>query len=236
MSEIDKVVASADEAVADIGSGSSLAVGGFGLSGVPIVLIDALNRTDATDLKVASNNCGVDGWGLGVLLEQHRISRVVASYIGENKEFARQYLGGEIEVELNPQGTLAERLRAAGTGVPAFYTPAGVGTPVAENRETRDFDGTTYLLEHGIRADFALVRAWKGDPLGNLVYRRTARNFNPLAAMAGAVTIVEVEELVEVGALDGDQIHTPGVFVQRIVQAADTDKRIERLRTRAAHV
>jgi 3-oxoacid CoA-transferase subunit A len=245
MSEIDKVVASADEAVADIGSGSSLAVGGFGLSGVPIVLIDALNRTDATDLKVASNNCGVDGWGLGVLLEQHRISRVVASYIGENKEFARQYLGGEIEVELNPQGTLAERLRAAGTGVPAFYTPAGVGTMIAEGglpwrydadgnititspaKEVREFevteaDGTrrrkAHVLETALDIDYGIVRAAKGDRHGNLVFNKSARNFNPLCAMAGRVAIAEVEQLVEPGEIDPDEVHLPGIFVHRVVE------------------
>lgn len=244
MSEIDKVWASADEAVADIASGASLAVGGFGLSGVPIVLIDALNRTDADDLKVASNNCGVDGWGLGVLLEQHRISRVVASYIGENKEFARQYLGGEIEVELNPQGTLAERLRAAGTGIPGFYTPAGVGTMIADGglpwrydaegtivvtspaKEVREFevtqaDGTKqrkpYVLETALDIDVALVRAAKGDRHGNLVFNKSSRNFNPLCAMAGRIAIAEVEELVEPGEIEPDDVHLPGIFVHRVV-------------------
>ena len=244
MSEIDKVWASADEAVADIASGSSLAVGGFGLSGVPIVLIDALNRTDADDLRVASNNCGVDGWGLGVLLEQHRISRVTASYIGENKEFARQYLGGEIEVELNPQGTLAERLRAAGTGIPAFYTPAGVGTMIADGglpwrydtegniiatsppKEVREFevtqaDGTKqrkpYVLEQALDIDVSLVRAAKGDRHGNLVFNKSSQNFNPLCAMAGRIAIAEVEELVEPGEIDPDQVHLPGIFVRRVV-------------------
>jgi 3-oxoacid CoA-transferase subunit A len=181
------------------------------------------------DLTVVSNNCGVDDFGLGLLLEQRQIRKMVSSYVGENKTFERQLLSGELEVELVPQGTLAERLRAGGAGIPAFFTPAGVGTPIADGKETREFDGTTYLMERAIVADVALVRAWKGDRLGNLVYRRTARNFNPLAAMAGRVTIAEVEELVEVGELDGDTIHTPGVFVQRIFQATGEEKRIERL-------
>ena len=242
---IDKVVGSADEAVADIGDGASLAVGGFGLSGVPIVLIDALNRTSTTNLEVASNNCGVDGWGLGVLLDEHRISRVVASYIGENKEFARQYLGGEIEVELNPQGTLAERLRAAGTGVPAFFTPAGVGTWIADGglpwrydaegnvtrtspaKEVREFDvrrpdGSTesipFVLEHALTVDYGLVRAAKGDRHGNLVFNKSSRNFNPLCGMAGRTTLAEVEELVEPGEIDPDEVHLPGIFVHRVVE------------------
>jgi len=239
-SSIDKVVASADEAVADIGDGASLAVGGFGLSGVPIVLIDALNRTSASNLSVASNNCGIDGWGLGVLLENHRISRIVASYIGENKEFARQYLGGEIEVELNPQGTLAERLRAAGTGVPAFYTPAGVGTWIAEGglpwrydadgnvtlssppKEVREFEvqgkQIPFVLEHALSVDYGIIRAAKGDRHGNLVFNKSARNFNPLCGMAGTVTLAEVEELVEPGEIDPDDVHLPGIFVHRVVE------------------
>jgi 3-oxoacid CoA-transferase subunit A len=256
---IDKVVASADEAVADIGDGASLAVGGFGLSGVPIVLIDALNRTSASGFSVASNNCGVDGWGLGVLLEQHRIARVVASYIGENKEFARQYLGGEIEVELNPQGTLAERLRAAGTGVPAFYTPAGVGTWIADGglpwrydaegnvikespaKEVREFevDGrrVPYVLEHALTVDYGLVRAAKGDRQGNLVFNKSARNFNPLCGMAGRITIAEVEELVEPGEIDPDEVHLPGIFVHRVVELSPDEverKHIEKRTVRAA--
>jgi 3-oxoacid CoA-transferase subunit A len=245
MSAIDKVWASADEAVAGISSGDSLAVGGFGLCGVPIVLIDALNRTDVGDLKVASNNCGVDGWGLGVLLEQHRISRVTASYIGENKEFARQYLGGEVEVELNPQGTLAERLRAAGTGIPGFYTPAGVGTMIADGglpwrydaegnvittspaKEVREFEVTLadgrkvrkpHVLETALDIDVALVRAAKGDRHGNLVFHETARNFNPLCAMAARCAIAEVEQLVEPGEIDPDDVHLPGIFVHRVVE------------------
>jgi 3-oxoacid CoA-transferase subunit A len=241
---VDKVCASAVEAVADIPDRASLAVGGFGLSGVPTVLIQAVYEQGATALEVVSNNCGVDGRGLGVLLAAGRISRVTGSYVGENKEFARQYLSGELEVELVPQGTLAERLRAGGAGVPAFYTPAGVGTQVADGglpwryttdgtvalasppKETREFAGRTYVLEHAITTDFALVRAWRGDRHGNLVLRKASANFNPLAAMAGRITVAEVEELVEPGELDPDAVHVPGVFVQRVVeltgeQAAD---------------
>ncbi|MCG7206739.1 CoA transferase subunit A [Streptomyces arenae] len=246
---MNKVCATAVEAVHDITDGSSLAVGGFGLSGVPEVVIGALYEQGATALSVVSNNCGVDGAGLGVLLAARRIARVTGSYVGENKEFARQYLSGELEVELTPQGTLAERLRAGGCGIPAFYTPAGVGTQVADGglpwrygpdgsvavaspvKESRTFADRTYVLEHGITTDFALVRAWRGDRHGNLVFRKAAANFNPLAAMAGRITIAEVEELVEPGALGPDQVHLPGVFVQRIVvltpeQAAA--KKIER--------
>lgn len=227
-----KTVASASHAVSDIPGGATLAVGGFGLCGVPIDLIAALRECGVDGLTVFSNNCGVDDAGLGLLLASRQITKMVSSYVGENKTFERQFLSGELEVELVPQGTLAERLRAGGAGIPAFYTPAGVGTPVADGRETREFEGATYLLERGVVADFALVRAWKGDRLGNLVYRRTARNFNPLVAMAGRITIAEVEELVEVGELDGDQIHTPGVFVQRVVAASNAVKRIEREKTK----
>jgi 3-oxoacid CoA-transferase subunit A len=247
---VNKVSASAAAAVADIPDGASLAVGGFGLSGVPEVLVRALHDQGATGLRVVSNNCGVDGRGLGVLLAAGRIARVTGSYVGENKEFARQYLSGELEVELTPQGTLAERLRAGGAGIPAFYTPAGVGTQVARGglpwryapdgsvsvaspaKETREFAGRPHVLEHGITTDYALVRAWRGDRHGNLCFRRAAANFNPLAAMAGKVTIAEVEELVEPGELAPDDVHLPGVFVQRLVvltpeQAAD--KPVERL-------
>jgi 3-oxoacid CoA-transferase subunit A len=247
---MDKVRASAAEAVVDIPDGASLAVGGFGLSGIPGVLIQALHAQGTTGLEVVSNNCGVDGRGLGVLLADGRIARVTGSYVGENKEFARQYLSGELEVELVPQGTLAERLRAGGAGIPAFYTPAGVGTQVARGglpwryrpdgtvavasppKETRDFEGRAYVLEHGITTDFALVRAWRGDRHGNLVFRKSAANFNPLAAMAGSITVAEVEELVEPGALSPDEIHLPGIFVQRIVVLTPTeaaDKQIEHL-------
>ncbi|WP_328643210.1 CoA transferase subunit A [Streptomyces canus] len=232
---MNKVSAGAAEAVADITDGASLAVGGFGLSGVPEVLLRALYAQGADGLKVVSNNCGVDGRGLGVLLAAGRIARVTGSYVGENKEFARQYLAGELEVELVPQGTLAERLRAGGAGIPAFYTPAGVGTQVERGglpwrytaegavelasppKETREFAGRRYVLEHGITTDFALVRAWRGDRHGNLRFRQAAANFNPLAAMAGRVTIAEVEELVEPGELRPDEIHLPGIYVQRVV-------------------
>lgn len=223
-----KVTASAAEAVRDVADGATVAVGGFGLCGIPQDAIGALRERGVGGLTVVSNNCGVDDCGLGLLLENRQIAKMVASYVGENKRFEQQLLSGELEVELVPQGTLAERLRAGGAGVPAFYTPAGAGTPIADGKETRDFGGRSHLLEHAIVADVALVRAWKGDPLGNLVYRRTARNFNPLVAMAGRVTIAEVEQLVEAGELDGDHVHTPGVFVQRIFQATSAEKRIER--------
>ncbi|MEV7979286.1 CoA transferase subunit A [Streptomyces sp. NPDC086519] len=245
---MDKVVATAAEAVADVPDGASLAVGGFGLSGVPNVLIGALYERGVGGLSVVSNNCGAMDTGLAVLLAAGRIGRVTGSYIGGNKEFARQYLSGEIELELIPQGTLAERLRAGGAGIPAFYTPAGVGTQVADGglpwrydgqggvavaspaKEVREFEGTDYVLERGIRTDFALVRAAKGDRHGNLVFSKSTRNFNPLAAMAGKITIAEVEELVEPGGIDPDAVHLPGIFVQRVValtpgQAAD--KKIE---------
>jgi 3-oxoacid CoA-transferase subunit A len=229
-----KLVASAHEAVRDVADGMTLAVGGFGLCGIPEHAIAALRERGVRDLTVVSNNCGVDDFGLGILLANRQIRKMVSSYVGENKIFEAQFLSGELEVELVPQGTLAERMRAGGAGIPAFYVPAGVGTPVAEGKEERAFDGAAYLLERGIAADVALVRAWKGDALGNLVYRRTARNFNPLVAMAGRVTVAEVEQLVEVGELDGDAIHTPGVFVQRVFEAPASEKRIERLTTREA--
>lgn len=259
---MDKVVASAAEAVADIPDGATLAVGGFGLCGIPSVLIDALLEAGTTDLEAVSNNCGVDDWGLGKLLMEKRLRRMVSSYVGENKEFARQYLSGELEVELTPQGTLAERMRAGGSGIPGFYTITGAGTQVAEGglpwkydadgnveiasppKETKVFEvkegadvtvEKEFVLEKAIVADFGLVRAWKGDRHGNLVFRDSARNFNPLAAMCGRVTIAEVEELVEPGELDPNDVHTPGVYVARVValtpeQAAD--KRIERVTTR----
>jgi 3-oxoacid CoA-transferase subunit A len=226
-----KLVTSAQEAVRDVADGMTLVVGGFGLCGIPEAAIAALRESGVRDLTVVSNNCGVDDFGLGLLLANRQIRKMVSSYVGENKIFEQQFLSGELEVELVPQGTLAERMRAGGAGIPAFYVPAGVGTPVAEGKEERDFDGASYLLERGIGGDFSLVKAWKGDPLGNLVYRRTARNFNPLAATAGRVTVAEVEQLVEVGELDPDEIHTPGVFVQRIFEATP-EKRIERLTTR----
>jgi 3-oxoacid CoA-transferase subunit A len=251
---MNKVRPSATEAVADIPDGASLAVGGFGLSGVPETLIRALHAQGAGRLEIISNNCGVDGRGLGVLLAAGRIARVTGSYVGENREFARQYLSGELEVELVPQGTLAERLRAGGAGIPAFYTPAGVGTAVAHGglpwryapdgsvtvasppKETREFAGRPHVLEHGITTDFALVRAWRGDRHGNLCFRRAAANFNPLAAMAGRVTIAEVEELVEPGDLNPNEVHVPGIYVQRVtVLTAEeaADKQIEKRTVRS---
>jgi 3-oxoacid CoA-transferase subunit A len=224
---LDKVVASADEAVRDVPEGALLVVGGFGLCGIPENLIAALVRRGVGKLTVVSNNCGVDDWGLGLLLRNKQIRKMVSSYVGENAEFERQFLSGELEVELVPQGTLAERMRAGGAGIPGFYTPAGAGTLVAEGKETRQFDGRDYLLERGIVGDFSMVAAWKGDRLGNLVYRKSARNFNPMAATAGRVSIAEVEELVEVGELDPESVHTPGVFVNRVV-VAPREKRIER--------
>jgi 3-oxoacid CoA-transferase subunit A len=224
---INKLVASADEAVSDVSDGAVLVVGGFGLCGIPENLIAALVRRGVKDLTVVSNNCGVDDWGLGLLLKTRQIRKMVSSYVGENAEFERQFLSGELEVDLVPQGTLAERMRAGGAGIPAFYTPAGVGTLVAEGKETRTIDGREYLLERGIVGDFAMVAAWKGDRLGNLVYRKAARNFNPMAATAGKICVAEVEELVEVGALDPECVHTPGLFVQRLV-VAPREKRIER--------
>jgi 3-oxoacid CoA-transferase subunit A len=224
---MQKVVGGADEAVADVADGATLVVGGFGLCGIPENLIAALVRRGVKNLTVVSNNCGVDDWGLGLMLARRQIRKMVSSYVGENAEFERQFLSGELEVELVPQGTLAERMRAGGAGIPAFYTPAGAGTLVAEGKETRQFDGRDYLLERGIVGDFSMVAAWKGDRLGNLVYRKSARNFNPMAITAGRVAIAEVEELVEVGELDPECIHTPGVFVNRLV-VAPRQKRIER--------
>ncbi|GAA1451133.1 succinyl-CoA--3-ketoacid CoA transferase subunit A [Mycobacterium cookii] len=246
---MDKVVSSAQQAVADIGPGSTIAVGGFGLCGIPSVLIGALHASGVDGLEAVSNNAGTDGWGLGILLAEGRLRRMVASYVGENKEFARQYLAGELEVELTPQGTLAERMRAGGSGIAAFFTRTGVGTQVAYGglpwrydpdgkvvvaspaKQVQQFGGLDYVLEEAIVADFGLVRAWKGDRHGNLVYRDSARNFNPLAAMCGRVTIAEVEHLVGPGELDPNLVHTPGAYVQRVValtagQAAD--KRIEK--------
>ncbi|MGU3436060.1 CoA transferase subunit A [Actinomycetes bacterium M1A6_2h] len=248
---MDKVMESAAAAVADVPDGSSLAVGGFGLVGVPEILIDALLHQGATDLETISNNCGTDGFGLGMLLEKGRIRRTISSYVGANKEFARQYLGGELEVELTPQGTLAERLRAGGAGIPAFFTPAGVGTQVADGglplrydgsggialasppKETREFDGVTYVLERGIVADYALVHAWKGDRFGNLMYRKSSRNFNPPAAAAGRITIAQVEHLVEPGELDPENVHTPGIHVQRVVHVGPVNVGIEQRTVRA---
>jgi 3-oxoacid CoA-transferase subunit A len=243
---MDKVIETAAVAVNDICDGASVAVGGFGLCGIPNVLIGALLERGSTDLVTVSNNCGVDDWGVGRLLSAKRIRRTTGSYVGENKEFERQFLSGELEVELVPQGTLAERLRAGGAGIPAFYTPAGVGTQVAEGglplrydgaggvavasspKEVREFDGLLYVLETSIRTDFALVHARYGDRLGNLIYEESAQNFNPLCAAAGVITIAEVEELVEPGELDPMRVHTPGIFVQRVVHTPNVEKRIEK--------
>ncbi len=243
---MNKLVPSAAEAVVDVTDGVSLAVGGFGLCGIPSVLIEALMAKGSTNLVTVSNNCGVDGWGLGMLLTAKRIARTTGSYVGENKEFERQFLSGELEVELVPQGTLAERLRAGGAGIPAFYTPAGVGTQIAEGglplrygedgtialaspaKEVREFDGRVYVLEHAIRTDFALVHARYGDRYGNLIYEESAQNFNPLCAQAGRITIAEVEEIVEPGDLDPMNVHTPGIFVQRVVHTPNVEKRIEK--------
>lgn len=224
---MNKVVASAEAAIADIKDNMTLMVGGFGLCGIPENSIAALVRSGVKGLTCISNNAGVDDFGLGLLLQTKQIRKMISSYVGENDEFERQMLSGELEVELIPQGTLAERCRAGGAGIPAFFTPAGYGTEVAEGKETRTFDGKNYVMERWLRADFSIVKAWKGDPFGNLVYKRTARNFNPMMAMAGKVTIAEVEELVPAGALDPDEIHTPGIFVHRIFQGSNYEKRIE---------
>lgn len=224
----DKIIDSFVKAIEDIQDGATIIVGGFGLSGIPEKAILALRDKGTKDLTIVSNNCGVDDWGLGLLLENRQIKKMISSYVGENKLFERQYLSGEIEVELVPQGTLAERIRAGGAGIPGFYTATGVGTAIAEGKEHKVFDRRTYILEQGIVADFALVKAWKADPLGNLIYRKTARNFNPLAAMAGKVTIAEVEEIVPLGQLDTDHIHTPSVFVQRVLLGTNYEKRIEK--------
>ncbi len=223
-----KVVADADTALAGlVADGQTLAVGGFGLCGIPEALIAALRDSGVSGLTVISNNAGVDGFGLGLLLETRQIRKMVSSYVGENKEFERQFLSGELELEFNPQGTLAERLRAGGAGIPAFYTATGYGTVVAEGKETRQFDGRHYVLETALVADVALVKAWKADAAGNLVFRKTARNFNPACAMAGKVCVAEVEEIVEVGAIDPDQVHLPGIYVDRIVHNPAPEKRIE---------
>ena len=216
------------EALAGIQDGATLMVGGFGLVGIPENLIIGLRDLGIKDLTVISNNCGVDDWGLGLLLQNRQIRKMVSSYVGENKEFERQYLSGELEVELVPQGTLAERCRAGGAGIPAFYTPAGVGTPIAEGRETRAFNGREYLLDTALTADFSLVKAWRSDGLGNLQYRMTARNFNPMMAAAGRVTIAEVEEVVETGGMDPHHVHTPSIYIQRFICCSHQEKRIER--------
>ncbi|MEK4090981.1 MULTISPECIES: CoA transferase subunit A [unclassified Viridibacillus] len=226
------IYTSANEAIADIQDGMTLMVGGFGLVGIPEQLILALVEKEVKDLTIISNNCGIDDWGLGLLLHKKQIKKMIGSYVGENKEFERQVLSGEIEVELTPQGTLAEKIRAGGAGIPAFYTPAGVGTPIAEGKETRIFDGKEYVLEEALRADFSLIRAAKADRFGNLIYNKTAQNFNPIMAAAGLFTIAEIEELVEPGDIDPNQVQTPSIYVQGLVQAKQ-EKRIERLMIRS---
>jgi 3-oxoacid CoA-transferase subunit A len=224
---MSKVFKDANSAVAGIKDNMTILVGGFGLCGIPENLIIAMKETGAKGLTCISNNAGVEDWGLGLLLQTKQIKKMVSSYVGENPLFERQYMNGELEVEFAPQGTLAERLRAGGAGIPGFYTPTGVGTLVAEGKEVREFDGRKYILERGIIGDFALVKAWKGDAYGNLIYRKTARNFNPMVATAAKITIAEVEELVEVGELEPDEIHTPGIYVQRIIKGPSYQKRIE---------
>lgn len=224
---INKVVSGAQEATQDIQDHAVLMLGGFGLSGIPENCIQAILKKGVKGLTCISNNAGVDDFGIGLLLKSRQVKKMISSYVGENEEFERQLLSGELEVELIPQGTLAERVRAGGAGIPAFFTPAGVGTEVANGKEVREFEGKKYLLEKGLRADFAIVKAWRGDTAGNLIYRGTARNFNPMMAAAGKITIAEVEELVPIGTLDPNHIHTPGIYVQRIFQGKNYEKRIE---------
>ena len=232
---MNKVYASARHALDSVlRDGQMVAVGGFGLCGIPEALIEAVRESGVRDLTCVSNNAGVDGFGLGLLLQTRQVRKMIASYVGENKEFERQYLSGELELEFTPQGTLAEKMRAGGAGIPAFFTPTGVGTLVAQGKEVREFQGKRYVLEDSLRADVSLVKAWKADRQGNLVYRKTARNFNPVVAMCGRVTVAEVEQLVENGELDPDQIHTPGIFVQRLVVNAQPQKRIEQRTTRGS--
>lgn len=231
---IDKVHPTAKDALNGlVRDDMTIAVGGFGLCGIPENLIVALRDSGAKNLEAVSNNAGVDDWGLGLLLQTRQIRKMVSSYVGENAEFERQFMAGELEVEFNPQGTLAERMRAGGAGIPAFFTRTGVGTVIAEGKETREFDGDTYVMERGIRSDLSLVKAWKADRSGNLIYRKTARNFNPMVASCGKVTVAEVEELVDIGDLDPDQIHTPGIFVDRLV-LTESEKRIEQRTTNPA--
>jgi 3-oxoacid CoA-transferase subunit A len=224
---INKVVNNAQDALLGVENGMTFMLGGFGLCGIPENCISELVRLGVNNLTCISNNAGVDDFGLGLLLKKHQIKKMISSYVGENEEFERQMLSGEMDVELIPQGTLAERCRATGAGIPAFYTPAGYGTEVAEGKETREFNGKMYVLEHSFNPEFAFVKAWKGDTAGNLIFKGTARNFNPMMAMAGKITVAEVEELVEAGELNPNQIHTPGIFVQRIFQGKDYEKRIE---------
>jgi 3-oxoacid CoA-transferase subunit A len=231
---MDKRIASADAAIEKLQDGATIFMGGFGLCGIPENLIAAVRRRGTKDLTIVSNNAGVEDFGIGVLMQQRQVKKMIASYVGENKLFEKLVLSGEMEVELNPQGTLSERLRAGGAGIPAFYTPTGYGTLVAEGKETREFDGRQYVLERALRGNFAFIKAWKGDRWGNLIYRKTARNFNPMMATAADYVIAEVEELVELGQLDANQVHTPGIFVDAIFQGAKCEKRIERRTTRKA--
>ena len=225
---MNKVVQGAQEAIRDIPDGAVLAIGGFGLCGIPENCIAALVEKGTKNLTCISNNAGVDDFGIGLMLQKRQVKKMISSYVGENKLFEQLVLSGELQVELTPQGTLAEKLRAGGAGIPAFFTPTGVGTLVAEGKETREFDGRKFVLERALKADFALVKAWKGDAMGNLVFRRTARNFNPMCAMAGRITIAEVEEMVPVGSIDPDQVHVPGIYVKRIFQGRGYQKRIEK--------
>jgi 3-oxoacid CoA-transferase subunit A len=229
---LNKCVASADAAIEKLHDGATILTGGFGLCGIPENLIAAVRRRGTKNLTVVSNNAGVDDFGIGLLLQNRQVKKMISTYVGENKLFEQLVMGGELELELNPQGTFAERIRAGGAGIPAFYTPTGFGTMVAENKETREFDGRMFVMERGLRGDFAFVKAWKGDRWGNLIYRKTARNFNPMMATAADYVIAEVEELVELGELDPDQVHTPGIFVNAIFQGQKYEKRIERRTTR----
>lgn len=231
---MNKVVANAAEAISDIFDGATLALGGFGLCGIPENSIAALVKLGVKNLTCVSNNAGVDDFGLGLLLQKRQIKKMISSYVGENKLFEQLVLAGELELELTPQGTLAEKMRAGGAGIPAFFTPTGVGTLIAEGKETREFNGKKFILEQSITTDFAIVKAWKGDAMGNLVYRMAARNFNPMAATAGKITIAEVEEIVPVGSIDPDQVHTPGIYVQRIFQGQNYEKRIEKRTVKGA--
>jgi len=229
---MDKRIASADAAIAKLTDGSTILIGGFGLCGIPENLIAAVRSKGTKDLTIVSNNAGVDDFGIGLLLRQRQVKKMISTYVGENKLFEQLVLSGELQVELNPQGTLSERLRAGGAGIPAFYTPTGYGTMIADNKETREFDGRQYVLERALRGDFAFIKAWKGDRWGNLIYRKTARNFNPMMATAADYVIAEVEQLVDLGQLDANQVHTPGIFVDAIFQGLKYEKRIERRTTR----
>jgi 3-oxoacid CoA-transferase subunit A len=225
---MDKRIASADAAIEKLTDGVTILMGGFGLCGVPENLVDAVRRKGTKNLTIVSNNAGVDGFGIGLLLQNGQVKKMISTYVGENKLFEKLVLSGELQVELNPQGTFSERLRAGGAGIPAFYTPTGVGTMIAEGKETREFDGRQYVMERGLRGDFAFVKAWKGDRWGNLIYRKTSRNFNPMMATAADYVIAEVEELVELGELEADSVHTPGIFVDAIFQGPAYEKRVEK--------